>query len=66
MEVSTLGLPLMAQDHLDILKNKLLTLIQTQLLGREEGFFKDQVKISARQFYNNLLGYKPVTEVHLY
>ena len=66
MEVSTLGLPLMAQDHLDILKNKLLTLIQTQLLGREEGYFKDQVKISARQFYNNLLGYKPVTEVHLY
>jgi ribonuclease J len=66
MEVSTLGLPLMVSEHMDALKKRLLKQIQTDLHSREEAYFKDQLKISTRQFYNALLGYKPVTEVHLY
>lgn len=66
IEVSTVGLPLMAQDHLDNLKKKLVEQIRKDLVSRDEGYFKDQVKISTRQFFNNFLGYKPVTEVHLY
>ena len=66
MEVSTLGLPLMVSEHMDALKKRLLKQIQTDLHSREETYFKDQLKISTRQFYNALLGYKPVTEVHLY
>lgn len=66
MEISTAGLPLMAQEHLETLKKRLLKQIHSDLGTREEGYFKDQLKISARQFYNNLLGYKPVTEVHLF
>ena len=66
MEVTTAGLPLMAQEHIDSLKKRLLKQIQSDLATREEAYFKDQLKISARQFYNHLLGYKPVTEVHLY
>jgi ribonuclease J len=66
MEITTAGLPLMAQDHIDNLKKKLLKQIQSDLATREVGYFKDQLKISSRQFFNNLLGYKPVTEVHLY
>jgi ribonuclease J len=66
IEVSLIGLPLMANDHTEALKNRLLQQIKSDLHTREENYFKDQLKISARQFYNNLLGYKPVTEVHLY
>lgn len=66
MEVSSLGLPLMAAEHTDALKKRLLKQIQSDLHSRDENYFKDQLKISARQFYNALLGYKPVTEVHLY
>jgi hypothetical protein len=66
IEISTLGLPLMAQDLLDNLKKKLLEQIRKDLSSREENYFKDQVKISTRQYFNNFLGYKPMTEVHLY
>lgn len=66
MEVTTVGLPLMAQDLIENLKKKLLEQIRKDLVSREENYFKDQIKISARQYYNNFLGYKPVTEVHLY
>ncbi len=66
MEVTTVGLPLMAQEHMELLKKRLLKQINSDLSSRDETYFKDQLKISSRQFYNNLLGYKPVTEVHLY
>lgn len=66
IEVSTVGLPLMAQDLLENLKKKLVEQIRKDLISREDHYFKDQVKISTRQFFNNFLGYKPVTEVHLY
>ncbi len=66
LEITTVGLPLSAQESLPTLKNKLLTQIQDHLANREPNYFKDQVKISTRQFFNNLLGYKPVTEVHLF
>ncbi len=66
IEVSLIGLPLMANDQVDALKNRLLQQIKSDLHSRDENYFKDQLKISTRQFYNNLLGYKPVTEVHLY
>lgn len=66
LEVTTLGLPLGAADTLEALKKKLTHLIKTDLLSRDERYLKDQVKISTRQFFNNFLGYKPLTEVHLY
>jgi mRNA degradation ribonuclease J1/J2 len=66
LEITSAGLPLMAQEHLESLKKKLLRQIQSDLANREEGYFKDQLKISSRQFFNVLVGYKPVTEVHLY
>lgn len=66
IEVSTVGLPLMAQALLENLKKKLVEQIRKDLISREDHYFKDQVKISTRQFFNNFLGYKPVTEVHLY
>ena len=66
LDITTLGLPLMAQESMEALKKRLLKQIQSDLAGREETYFKDQLKISTRQFYNQLLGYKPVTEVHLY
>ena len=66
MEVSTVGLPRMAQEHMEPLKKRLLKQIQSDLANRDEAYFKDQLKISTRQFYNHLLGYKPVTEVHLH
>lgn len=66
IEVSTLGLPLMVQEHAELLKKRLLKQIHSDLANRDDNYFKDQLKISTRQFYNNIIGYKPVTEVHLY
>jgi ribonuclease J len=66
LEISTLGLPLMAQELLENLKKKLLEQIRRDLNSREDHYFKDQIKISTRQFFNNFLGYKPMTEVHLH
>jgi ribonuclease J len=66
LEITTLGLPLSAQDSIETLKKRLLQQIKSDLISREENYIKDQLKISTRQFYNHLLGYKPVTEVHLY
>ncbi len=66
IEITTLGLPLMAQDLIENLKMKLLEQIRKDLISRQDSYLKDQVRISARQFYNNFLGYKPMTEVHLY
>ncbi len=66
LEVTTLGLPLGAADLIDTLKCKLLTQIRKDLASRDEAYLRDQVRISTRQFFNNSLGYKPVTEVHLY
>jgi ribonuclease J len=66
IEVSLLGLPLMANELVENLKKKLLEQIRKDLISREETYFKDQLKISTRQFFNNFLGYKPVTEIHLH
>lgn len=66
IEISTVGLPLIVQDHIENLKKKLIQQIKNDLVSREENYFKDQLKISTRQFFNNFVGYKPVTEVHLY
>jgi ribonuclease J len=66
MEVTTLGLPLMAQELLENLKKRLLEQIRKDLASRDENYFRDQLKISTRQYFNNFLGYKPMTEVHLY
>lgn len=66
MELTFAGLPLMFQEHVEPLTKRLLQQIRNDLHSREEKYFKDQLKILARQYCNNLLGYKPVTEVHLY
>lgn len=66
IEVSTAGLPLMVNENIETLKKRLLQQIKNDLITREDHYFKDQLKISTRQFFNQLLGYKPVTEVHLF
>jgi hypothetical protein len=55
----------MAQDHNEQLIKRLTHQIENDLANRDATYFKDQLKISTRQFFNNLLGYKPVTEIHL-
>ncbi len=65
LEVTTVGLPLLAQSLLEKLKSRLSEQIQKDLQSRNENYVKDQLKISTRQFFKNHLGYKPVTEVHL-
>ncbi len=63
--LSTQGLPLMANSHQDKLEKNLWNRISGDLAGRNEDYLKDQLRIIVRQFYQALLGYKPVTQVHL-
>jgi ribonuclease J len=65
IQISLIGLPLFASDLTEQLKSKLIHLIEKELSSREDKYFSDQIKISTRQFFNNFLGYKPVTEIHL-
>jgi len=66
LEISLLGLPLSANEARDKLKNILLDQINKNLKTRDDEYFKNQLKILTRQFYNNYLGYKPLTEIHLF
>ncbi len=66
LQLTNIGLPLIAEEMKENLIKKLLQQIRNDLATRDETYFRDQLKISTRQFYNNFLGYKPVTEVHLY
>jgi ribonuclease J len=66
LEISLLGLPLSADEARDKLKNILLDQINKNLKTRDDEYFKNQLKILTRQFYNNYLGYKPLTEIHLF
>ena len=65
LNVTTLGLPLSADGLKDKLLKKLEHSIKKDLHSREPEYVKEQLRIQTRQFYNNFLGYKPVTEVHL-
>jgi ribonuclease J len=66
LEISLLGLPIGANESREKLKNILLDQISKNLNSRDDEYFKNQLKILTRQFYNNYLGYKPLTEVHLF
>lgn len=66
LEISFQGLPLMMDTHQEPLKKFLLDQVARNLQSRETAYFKEQLRILTRQYLNNLLGYKPVTEVHLY
>lgn len=64
-QVSALGLPLQGQDCLPSVRKLILERVRSDLQGRAEDYSRDQLKQVVRQFFQNQLGYKPVTEVHL-
>jgi ribonuclease J len=64
-EVSTLGLPLSSQATLSKVKELVMDKIRNDLDTRGAQYATDQLRIAVRQFFQQQLGYKPVTEVHL-
>lgn len=65
INVSTLGLPIAAAELLPKVREFIMNKVRTDLGSRQEDYARDQIKIATRQFYQQELGYKPVTEVHL-
>jgi ribonuclease J len=65
INVSTLGLPVSAADLLPKVREFIMNKVRTDLGSRQDDYARDQIKIATRQFYQQELGYKPVTEVHL-
>lgn len=65
MQLSTLGLPVAAQDLLPKLQSIIIDKVRADWRTRQMEYAKDQIRIATRQFFNHELGYKPVTEVHL-
>jgi hypothetical protein len=65
MQLSTLGLPVSAQDLLPKLQSIIIDKVRADWRTRQMEYAKDQIRIATRQFFNHELGYKPVTEVHL-
>ena len=65
IQITHLGLPLLAESKIETLKNNILHQIDKNLHGREDEYYREQVRIMSRQYFNGFLGYKPVAEVHL-
>lgn len=65
VQITHLGLPLMAESKIETLKKNIIHQIKENLHSREDEYYRDQVRIMARQYFNAILGYKPVAEVHL-
>lgn len=63
--VTALGLPLSARDCLPQVRKLILEKVKDDLHHRAEDYASDQIRIMVRQFYQQALGYKPVTDVHL-
>lgn len=63
--ISSLGLPLSAQDCLPKVRKLILDRVRSDLGGRAPDYASDQLRILVRQYFQQSLGYKPVTEVHL-
>ena len=63
--ISSLGLPVAAQDCLPSVRGLILNKVRSDLQGRAEDYSRDQIKQVVRQYFQHSLGYKPVTEVHL-
>lgn len=64
-QVSSLGLPLVAKDCLPKVCQLIMERVRSDLGGRAVDYASDQVRIMVRQYFQQSLGYKPVTEVHL-
>lgn len=63
--VTHLGLPLIVESKIETLKKNLLHQIKENLHTREDDYYRDQIRIMTRQYFNAFLGYKPIAEVHL-
>lgn len=63
--LTSLGLPLSAQDCLPKVRKLILERVKADLGGRADDYASDQLRIMVRQYFQQSLGYKPVTEVHL-
>lgn len=63
--ISGLGLPFIVQDCLPQVRKLILDKSKGDLAGRAKDYISDQLRIMVRQYFQQVLGYKPVTEVHL-
>jgi ribonuclease J len=63
--LSSAGLPLQATELLPKVRELIMDRVRSDLGGRQEDYARDQIRIMTRQFFQQELGYKPVTEVHL-
>lgn len=65
VQITHYGLPLLVESKIETLKKNILHQIKENLHSREDEYYRDQVRIMTRQYFNAILGYKPVAEVHL-
>ena len=62
---SLTGLPLFLNNHLESIEKNILYLYKNELIGRNEDYVKEQLRIKTRQLFYSFLGYKPFTSIHL-
>jgi ribonuclease J len=64
-KLTTLGLPLSAEELIPRAEDLVMTKVRSELDHRNHDYAAEQLRIAVRQFFNQALGYKPVTEIHL-
>ena len=62
--VTTQGLPLSAEESMLKLKDYISYTFYSELKKRDYEYKQEQVRIKVRNFYHDLLGYKPIVIVH--
>jgi ribonuclease J len=65
LQITTQGIPDQFSSDTSKIKSIILNKYQDDLHHRNQEYKIDQLKILIRQYFNNLIGYKPVTVVHL-
>lgn len=63
-QITTKGLPLSAEEHLEALDSLITHTAFTEFKGRDYDACAEQIRIKTRNFYKFFLGYKPITIVH--
>lgn len=65
LSLTTLGLPVAIEDDLQKITNLIKGQLGKKLMQRDHDFISEEIRIFTRNLFQNFLGYKPVTTVHI-
>jgi hypothetical protein len=65
VDLTTSGLPQLIEKDLEKIINLIKGQLGKKLMEKDPQFVSEQLRVFSRNLFNNFLGYKPVTVVHI-